>query len=139
MISQITVFLENEKGRLSAMTNVLGAAGIDMQALIIAETAEYGLVRLIVDKPEEALEALKAADYRAISTKVVALRLGNQPGALAKLLSKLDEMDVNIDYGYCISSNAEQAIDVFKVADAEAAVVKLKAAGFEVLRAAELA
>lgn len=139
MISQITVFLENEKGRLSAMTSVLGEASIDMQALTIAETAEYGLVRLIVDKPAEALEALKAADYRAISTNVVAVRLGNQPGSLAELLAKLDEMDVNIEYGYCFSSNAEQAIDVFKVADAEAAVVKLKAAGFDVLKAADLA
>ena len=139
MISQITVFLENEKGRLSAMTSVLGEAGIDMQALTIAETAEYGLVRLIVDKPAEALEALKAADYRAISTNVVAVRLGNQPGSLAELLAKLDEMDVNIEYGYCFSSNAEQAIDVFKVSDAEAAVLKLKAAGFDVLKAADLA
>lgn len=138
MISQITVFLENEKGRLSAMCATLGEAGIDMRALTIAETAEYGLVRLIVDQPEAALEALKAADYRAISTKVVAVKLGNRPGALASLLAKVEDLDVNIEYGYCFSSNEDCAIDVFKVADVEAAVEKLEAAGYELLKASDL-
>lgn len=139
MISQITVFLENEKGRLSAMCGVLAEAGVDMQALTIAETAEYGLVRLIVNDPDAALAALKEADYRAISTKVVAVRLENKPGSLAALLAKLDEMAVNIEYGYCFSFKGEAAVDVFKVEDPDAASVKLKAAGFDVVRAADLA
>lgn len=139
MLSQITVFLENEKGRLSAMCGVLAEAGVDMQALTIAETAEYGLIRLIVDKPEVAVAALQAADYRAISTKVVAVRLENKPGSLAELLAKLDEMAVNIEYGYCFSFKGEAAVDVFKVEDPEGAAVKLQAAGFDVVRTEDLA
>ncbi|WP_165046174.1 MULTISPECIES: amino acid-binding protein [unclassified Adlercreutzia] len=139
MIQQITVFLENKEGRLSAMCRVLSEAGIDMKALTIAETAEYGLVRLIADDPEAALAALHAADYRAISTNVVAIALENRPGSLSELLEKLDDMGVNIEYGYCFAFKGEQAVDVFKVADAEQAAVKLAAAGFKVVKAADLA
>ena len=103
-MKQITVFLENEKGRLSAVTRCLADAGINMQALTIAESAEYGLVRIICDKPEEALTALKVGDYRAIATDVVAIEVSNQAGGLAKLLETLDGLDLNIEYGYCFST-----------------------------------
>ena len=132
-MKQITVFLENEKGRLSAVTRCLADAGINMQALTIAESAEYGLVRIICDKPEEALTALKVGDYRAISTDVVAIEVSNQAGGLAKLLETLDGLDLNIEYGYCFSTSDDTAIDVLKIKGAEAAVEAIQAAGFKVL------
>lgn len=132
-MKQITVFLENEKGRLSAVTRCLADAGINMQALTIAESAEYGLVRIICDKPEEALTALKVGDYRAIATDVVAIEVSNQAGGLAKLLETLDGLDLNIEYGYCFSTSDDTAIDVLKIKGAEAAVEAIQAAGFKVL------
>ena len=132
-MKQITVFLENEKGRLSAVTRCLADAGINMQALTIAESAEYGLVRIICDKPEEALTALKVGDYRAIATDVVAIEVSNQAGGLAKLLETLDGLDLNIEYGYCFSTCQDTAIDVLKIKGAEAAVEAIQAAGFKVL------
>ena len=132
-MKQITVFLENEKGRLSAVTRCLADAGINMQALTIAESAEYGLVRIICDKPEEALTALKVGDYRAIATDMVAIEVSNQAGGLAKLLETLDGLDLNIEYGYCFSTGQDTAIDVLKIKGAEAAVEAIQAAGFKVL------
>ena len=132
-MKQIPVFLENEKGRLSAVTRCLADAGINMQALTIAESAEYGLVRIICDKPEEALTALKVGDYRAIATDVVAIEVSNQAGGLAKLLETLDGLDLNIEYGYCFSTGQDTAIDVLKIKGAEAAVEAIQAAGFKVL------
>lgn len=132
-MKQITVFLENEKGRLSAVTRCLADAGINMQALTIAESAEYGLVRIICDKPEEALTALKVGDYRAIATEVVAIEVSNQAGGLAKLLETLDGLSLNIEYGYCFSTGQDTAIDVLKIKGAEAAVEAIQAAGFKVL------
>ena len=132
-MKQITVFLENEKGRLSAVTRCLADAGINMQALTIAESAEYGLVRIICDKPEEALTALKVGDYRAIATDVVAIEVSNQAGGLAKLLETLDGLDLKIEYGYCFSTGQDTAIDVLKIKGAEAAVEAIQAAGFKVL------
>ena len=132
-MKQITVFLENEKGRLSAVTRCLADAGINMQALTIAESAEYGLVRIICDKPEEALTALKVGDYRAIATDVVAIEVSNQAGGLAKLLETLDGLDLNIESGYCFSTGQDTAIDVLKIKGAEAAVEAIQAAGFKVL------
>lgn len=132
-MKQITVFLENEKGRLSAVTRCLADAGINMQALTIAESAEYGLVRIICDKPDETLTALKVGDYRAIATDVVAIEVSNQAGGLAKLLETLDGLDLNIEYGYCFSTGQDTAIDVLKIKGAEAAVEAIQAAGFKVL------
>ena len=138
MIQQITVFLENKDGRLSAMCQVLADANIDMKALTIAETTDYGLIRIVADKPQEALEALKAADYRAICTDVLAVSLADKPGTLAALLAFLDSMDVNIEYGYCFSHD-NVAIDVLKVKDPAATAVKLAAAGFTTIKQADLA
>ncbi len=138
MIQQITVFLENKTGRLSSMCDVIGAAGVDMQALTIADTADYGVARIICSDPEKASEALREAGYRVNVTRVTAIAVDNQPGGLAKLLAKLDDMNVNIEYGYCFSYKGEQAIDVLKIREAEVAEVAIKAAGYKLLDPASL-
>ena len=138
MIQQITVFLENKTGRLSSMCGVLGQAGVDMQALTIADTADYGVARIICSDPEKASEALREAGYRVNVTRVTAIAVDNQPGGLAKLLAKLDDMNVNIEYGYCFSYKGEQAIDVLKIREAEVAEVAIKAAGYKLLDPASL-
>ncbi|MBR3327768.1 MAG: ACT domain-containing protein [Atopobiaceae bacterium] len=133
MLEQVTVFLENDKGRLLALTKALAAAGVNMQALTIAETSDYGLVRIVCDKPEEAREALRAAEFRAITTQVLAVEVPNRPGGLAELLETFKKLDLNIEYGYCFSSDGGTAIDVLKVSDVEAAAQALTEAGYTVL------
>jgi len=136
MIEQITVFLENSEGRLAALCRTLADANVNMHSLVIADTTDYGVVRIICDDPARALEVLGQADYRAISTKVAAIGVPNVPGGLAKLLDKLDELGQNIEYGYCFSVNGDMAADVLKISGAEEASAAAKAiedAGFKLL------
>ena len=133
MIDQVTVFLENTKGRLAALTRTLADADVNMDALTIAETSDYGLVRIICDDPAKAVEALGAADFRAITTKVIAVAVPNRPGGLADLLDEFEKLDLNIEYGYCFSSHGDRAVDVLKVADADRAAAAIAAAGYELV------
>ena len=134
MISQLTVFLENEKGRLAAACRAVSDAGINMHALNLADTSDFGVVRMLTDTPEAAAEALREQGYRATVTPVLAVRVPNVPGGLAKLLSFMDEQEANIEYGYCFSVNDDVAIDVLKVDGDSGIEEKLKAAGFEPVR-----
>ena len=141
MIDQITVFLENSKGRLSALCRTLADANIDMSALTIADTTDYGVVRIICDDPGKAKEALDAANYRAVVTKVSAIQVPNRPGGLADLLGVLDELDLNIEYGYCFSVKGETAVDVLKIrgeSEVAEATAALEAAGFKLLTQEDL-
>ena len=114
MISQLTVFLENEKGRLAAACRAVSDAGINMHALNRADTSDFGVVRMLTDTPEAAAEALREQGYRATVTPVLAVRVPNVPGGLAKLLEFMDEQDANVEYGYCFSVNEDYAVDVLK-------------------------
>jgi hypothetical protein len=138
MIDQITVFLANDKGRLSSLCAAMADAGINMHTLTVADTSDYGLVRIISDRPVSAVKALTDAGYSANLTKVSAIKLPNRPGALAQMLRVLDGQDVNIEYGYCFAYKDDEAIDVLKIRNAENAVDALVKAGFEVLQPADL-
>ena len=138
MIDQLTVFLENSEGRLAALCRVLADAKVNMYALTIADTTDYGIVRIICDDPEKAVNALSEQDYRAVVTKVAAIGVPNEPGGLAKLLDLLDELDINIEYGYCFSIKDDMAVDVLKIHGADEAVAAIEAAGFKLLDASDL-
>ena len=142
MIKQITVFLENSEGRLAALCRTLADAHVNMHALVIADTADYGVVRIVCDNPDRALEALMAADYRALATMVAAIGVPNEPGGLAHLLEILDELNQNIEYGYCFSINDGMAVDVLKISgakEASDAAKALEAAGFKLLSQDDIA
>lgn len=141
MVKQITVFLENSEGRLSALCRCLGDAGISMKALTIAETSEYGLIRIIADDPQNCVKVLTDGGFHASLTDVTAIEVPNRAGGLADLLDKLADLDLNIEYGYCFSTEADRAVDVLKIkggAKAAEAVFALEAAGFRVLKQDEL-
>jgi len=112
MISQLTVFLENEKGRLAAATRAVADAGVNMHALYLADTEDFGVARMLCDTPNKAV------------------RVPDVPGGLASLLEFLDECDVNVEYGYCMSVEGGHAIDVLKVSGDEEIERKLADAGF---------
>ena len=130
MVKQITVFLENSEGRLSALCRCLGDAGVSMKALTIAETSEYGLIRIIADDPQNCVKVLTDGGFHASLTDVTAIEVPNRAGGLADLLDKLADLDLNIEYGYCFSVNPEMAIDVLKIGEAEGIEAKLEEAGF---------
>ena len=138
MIDQLTVFLENREGRLAAMTRTLADAGVDMLALTIAETSDYGLVRIICDDPAGARAALSEAGFHASLTKVAAVAVPNRPGGLADLLETLDKIDLNIEYAYCFSLKGDLAVDVLKVHGTEEALAAIEDAGFKLLQASDL-
>lgn len=102
-----------------------------MHSLFIADTQDFGVVRMLVDCPKKAAEALRAAGYRATITPVTAVRVPNQPGGLAKLLEYMDEQDVNVEYGYCFSVGQDYAIDVLKTDEDAQLEAKLVAGGFQ--------
>lgn len=137
MIEQLTVLLENKKGRLSGLCRDLADADVNMHDLFVADTSDFGIVRIFCDTPKRAAKLLTDKGYRAIVTEVLAVRVPNRPGGLAELLEFIDERGVNIEYGYCFSRGEETAIDVLKAAD-DSIESKLAEAGFDVVEAKEV-
>ena len=140
MIDQITVFLENKEGRLASLCRAMGDAGINMHALTIADTTDYGVVRVIADRPATAVKALAEAGYRASIAKVSAIAIPNEPGSLARLLELFDANNIDIQYGYCMSMTGGQVVDILKVSGAEEAskAIAVEAAGFKILQPADV-
>lgn len=133
MIEQLSVFLENTSGRLAELTRALGDGQVDMHALMVADTAEFGVVRIICDRPSHAKRVLEEAGFSSSVTAVVAVEVPDRPGGLADLLEALGAEVLNVEYAYCfVRPSGSCAVDVFKVDDPRAADV-LAAAGFTVL------
>lgn len=137
MISQLSVFLANEKGRLAAACRTLADAGFNMHSLVLADTADFGVVRIFCDRPDEAAAMLVDAGYRAAATPVIAVRVPNEPGGLARLLEFCDGCGMNVEYGYCYSVADDSAIDVLKI-EGEGAEAKLAEGGFDLVEADEI-
>lgn len=138
MIEQVSVFLENKSGRLAELARTIGDAGINMHALMVADTADFGVVRIICDSPERARRLLEEHGFGASITHVLAVEIPDRPGGLADLLGVLDEANLNVEYAYAfVEPSGEAAIDVLKVDDQRAEDV-LSAAGFRVLAPSEL-
>lgn len=138
MIEQVSVFLENSTGRLAKLTRVLGNAGIDMHALMVADTEEFGVVRIICDRPRAAQALLEEAGFGVSLTVVTAVEVPDRPGGLADVLEALGAGRVNVEYAYCyVRPGAVTAVDVFKVDGFNADAV-LRDSGFRVLEAEDL-
>lgn len=122
MAKQISVFLENKAGRLAHVTRVLGEAGINIRALSIADTSDFGILRLIVNDPEKAYRILQEADFTVSETEVIAVQVPDSPGGLATVLEQMSEANLNIEYLYAFLGTAENdALVIFKVEDIEKA------------------
>jgi hypothetical protein len=127
-ITQISIFLENRKGRLYEVTTLLGRSAINIRALNIAETDDFGVLRLVVDKPQEALAALKANGFVANTTDIVAVEVPDKPGGLSEVLSVIAQNGLNVEYMYgFVEKRTDQALLVFRFDNAEKAVTALKA------------
>ena len=137
-IEQLTVFVENREGHVADILEVLANNGINLLSLTLADSADYGLLRLVVEDPENAKAILKEAGYTASITKVLAIKLSNTVGSLKQLLSKFDESNINIDYMYVLSLKGESVSVVIKTKDADTAGKLLEAQGVEFVKASDL-
>jgi len=133
-VKQVSVFLENKEGRLYEMCRALGNAGINMRALCVAETMDYGVVRLIADNPKKAVDVLRNEGFTVAETDVLAVEIPDRPGGLADVLGVLARAGINVEYLYCfVEPSGDRAIDVMRVEDIEGAMKVLEAAGINVV------
>ena len=120
MVYQISVFLENRAGQFAEITGVLAENGIDLRAISIAETTDYGILRMIVDNAQKATAILMQHNYLLTMTPVLVVAVADAPGGVANVLSILAEGSIDIEYMYSLfTHSAGKAYIVFRVADAE--------------------
>ena len=139
-IKQISVFLENRPGALYAMTGVLAQNKIDLRALNVAETKDFGIVRIIVDNVYEATTVLKDAGYIHSVTPVLGVAIPDVPGGLNKVLQVLTDAGMNVEYMYAFlgGKDVDHAYMIFRVEDAAAAASVLAARGIKVVEQEEM-
>lgn len=131
-IHQISVFLENRAGQLAEITGVLAQKGIDLRAINIAETSDYGVLRLIADNPQAAATTLLEQGFILSMTPVVAVSVPDQPGGLAKVLDVLAKENIDVEYMYSVFGHVNGlAHMVFRVADTDKLISVLKDNGLE--------
>jgi len=122
MIEQVSVFLENSPGHLAQLTRALADAQINLRALMVADTSEFGVVRIICDRPRAAKTVLEAAGFGVSITSVLAVEIPDTPGGLADVLEVLGRASVNVEYAYAfVEPGRTAAVDIFKVDDAAGA------------------
>ena len=133
-LPQISLFLENKPGRLASVCHALTDGGVNIASLSLADTSDFGIVRLLVDKPDAARDLLKAAGFGVNVRDVVAVAAGDEPGTLARVLDVVDATGANVEYMYAFSvRSGDKAVLVFRFDKTEEAEKALEAAGFQLL------
>ncbi|MDR2184122.1 MAG: amino acid-binding protein [Treponema sp.] len=133
-IKQISVFLENNAGRLAEVTEVLARADINLRAIAIADTADFGILRLIVDKEAEAVQALTGAGFTTRETQVAAVEIDDTPGGLAGVMKIFKEYNINIEYLYAsLEHKSGKAVVVFRLEDIERGIAIIKEKGLSMI------
>ena len=133
-IKQLSIFVENKSGRLAEITAIIAKAGIDIRALSVADTTNFGILRLIVDKPDEAEAALKAAGLTVSLTSVIPIGIPDQPGGFAAAAKALADAEIDVKYMYAfISRDQGRACVILRVEDNDAAIAALQSQGIEIL------
>lgn len=127
-LTQISVFLENRKGRLFDVCDLLGKNKVNIRALNVAESEDFGVLRIVVDDPSAATQLLKKKGFVASLTEIVAVEVEDRPGGLAAILKILTGADINVEYMYgFVEKSSDRALLVFRFDDTDRAVRVLKA------------
>jgi len=134
---QLSVFLENKSGRLTEVLEVLGEENIRITALSVADTSEFGILRLIVSDPEKARESLKKKNFTVNLTDVISVMAPNEARHYAKILRILSDLDISVEYTYAFSVGAKSII-ILRCSDTEKAIEALKSHEMELLKASDL-
>jgi len=131
-VKQISVFLENKPGKLFQVTQVLKEHNIDISAISVADTTEFGIARMIVDKPDLAEDVIKAAKFPVSTTDVLAVEVPDTPGGLNDALKVLFDASISVEYLYSfIKRNGDKALILFRVENPTKAVEVLQSAGIK--------
>jgi len=133
-VEQISIFIENKSGRLAEVTRILGESGINIRALSLADTSDFGILRLIVNDVETANRVLKEKGFTVNKTEVVAVEVPDRPGGLGAILQALDSEQINVEYMYAfVERCGGNAVIIFRFDEADKAINALKANNFNVL------
>jgi hypothetical protein len=136
---QISVFIENKSGRLAEVTRILGEAQINIRALSLADTSDFGILRLIVNDREKAKSVLKENGFTVSKTEVVAVEVEDRPGGLYRILRKLEDEGINVEYMYAfVERLSENAVIIFRIDETDRAIRTLVDGGFNVLEGERL-
>lgn len=139
LVKQLSVFVENTPGKMEEITGVLSRGGIDIRALSIADTTDFGILRLIVNRPMEAYAALKEAGCTVSLTDVLAVEVDDRPGGLARVMALLTQNDVSIEYIYAfVGRSGHNAYVILKASDQQAAADALLQNGVRLICSSEL-
>ena len=133
-IKQISIFVENQPGKLAELTRLLADADIDLRTLSLADTRDFGILRVIVNKPDETEKLLKANQWTYKTAEVIGVKLPDRPGGVAEVLEAINEAGVNVEYMYAFVNRIPGRADtVFRVDDIATTISALKAKGIEIL------
>lgn len=132
MVKQLSVFIENRPGRLYKITQILSKNSIDLVMLSIADTKEFGILRLITNDIDKSFEVIKDAGYTVSVTELIGVEVPDRPGGLAEVLAVFDECGISIEYLYSFARTSDKtAIILFRVEDSQSALEKLKEANIK--------
>ena len=133
-VEQISVFLENKSGRLAEVARALGDAGVNIRALSIADSSDFGILRIIVNDNDRALEVLKKKGFTVSKTEVVAVEVPDRPGGLAWVLDLLEKRSINVEYMYAfVERSSDNALIVFRFDEMDNAIQVLSSNGVTIL------
>ena len=133
-VEQISIFLENKAGRLAEVTGILARAQVNIRALALADTSDFGVLRLIVNDNQKAEAALKEGGFTVSKTRVVAVEVSDRPGGLHHILDLLDRSGINVEYMYAfVQQSGNNAVMIFRFDQTDAAVQALQADGLHVI------
>ncbi|MBC7360160.1 ACT domain protein [Desulfacinum infernum DSM 9756] len=138
-VEQISVFLENKAGRLAEVTRILSEAGVNIRALSLADTSDFGILRLIVNDNEKAKQALKAGGFTVGKTDVVAVEVEDRPGGLHRILDILRKAGINVEYMYAfVQQSGNNAVIIFRFDNLDEAVRVLTENGVTVINGSKV-
>lgn len=139
MVKQVSIFLENRAGRLAEVTKLLSDNQLNIRALSVADTSDFGILRLIVNDPDKAIKVLKDSNYTVSAAEVVAVEVMDQPGGLAKILGIFDQNKINVEYMYAfLAKIPDKAVLIFRFDDNKTVVEKLKNQDIRIISEKEL-
>jgi len=138
-VRQLSIFLENRSGRLAEVTEILGKAAINIRALSLADTSDFGILRVIVSDSDKAFRILEGNGFTVTGTDVLAVEVEDKPGGLARVLRLLDEDEVNVEYMYAFMEKlTDHALLIFRIEDIEGAIEICRKHGIKILSEKEV-
>lgn len=138
-VEQISIFIENKSGRLAEVCGILGDAGVNIRALSLADTSDFGILRLIVKDSEKALKVLREHHFTVSKTDVIGVEVPDSPGGLSTILQILDKNNVNVEYMYAfVERSGDNAVIIFRFDNVDDAISVLTKNGINILRSEKI-